>query len=116
MFLLGVGTLAAAEIREFPRPCAEVFPGAVQTMMASKFELKTSDAAGGVLAMQYAGPSMVDTNTRGFYSRMAKPFFRKYVADGEKVSRGFLGLSYSRADFVFFGFQLVGNGVKELAL
>jgi hypothetical protein len=100
LFFLSLGILGATQpddgrARDFDQACANVFPVAVQTMTAAGFEIKTSDAAGGVLQFGYAGQPMVYS----FFVKHATPFIDKYTDNRRKHQ----GLTFTSGTFTFTG-------------
>jgi hypothetical protein len=88
---------AVAATRDFAKPCNELFPVASSAMTSSGFAVKTSDAAGGILAMEYAGQPLAYS----FFFGKADPLIAKYVEGGDRMKKKFRGVSFTAADFAF---------------
>jgi hypothetical protein len=91
-----VAPLAAAT-RDFDKPCNELFPVTTAAMTSSGFAVRTSDAAGGVLAMEYAGQPLAYS----FFFGKADPLIARYVEGGDRMKKKFRGVSFTSADFAF---------------
>jgi hypothetical protein len=91
--------VARAETRDFDKPCAALFPKAVQVMTDAHFEPKVSDAQGGVLTLAFTGAPMIDLGWH--VGKEVNEAVARYVENGAKLKNKYYGLSFTKASFVF---------------